>query len=122
MAAARAGATLATVAPFDTVLLGMGADGHVASLFARSPVLEAAMKRDAPLCLVASAGKVGPEQIRLSLSVRALAQAGHLLLVLRGHEKLDALARAQAQGDERAAPVLAVLRASTTPPCIMWAE
>ncbi len=79
---------------FDIVLLGMGPDGHTASLFPGHPVLDV---RDAPVAAVRGAPKPPPERVTLTLPV--LRRARFTLLLATGAEKRDALTRALA-GDE----------------------
>jgi 6-phosphogluconolactonase len=76
---------------FDVVLLGMGPDGHTASLFCGHPVLDV---REAPCVPVREAPKPPPERVTLSLPV--LRAARHTLLLVTGAEKADALARVRA--------------------------
>lgn len=78
----------------DVVWLGMGLDGHIASLFPDSGV-----DWSAPAGVV----RVRPEPLppdapfeRLSLSLAALADAGERLLVIRGPEKRTVLETALA--------------------------
>jgi 6-phosphogluconolactonase len=83
---------------FDIVLLGMGPDGHTASLFPGHPVLDV---RQAPCVAVRDAPKPPPQRVTLTLPV--LRRARFTLLLVTGAEKADALARARA-GD-RSVPV-----------------
>lgn len=71
--------------PFDVVLLGMGCDGHIASLFPRSPALQV----DGALDVVAveePAAAGSPH--RLSLTLSALADARWTGLIITGADKL----------------------------------
>lgn len=72
--------------PFDLVLLGLGADGHVASLFpgATPPVDRLAAVVEAP---------VEPRR-RVTLTPTALASARRLLVLVSGREKAAAVAAA----------------------------
>jgi len=85
-AAARAYAEeLAGVPAFDLVLLGLGEDGHTASLFPGY----VASQEEADAIAVFDAPKPPPE--RVSLSARRLSRARHVLFLLSGAGKRDAL-------------------------------
>ena len=74
---------------FDVMLLGMGPDGHTASLFADHPALEV---RDAPCVAVRESPKPPPERVTMSLPV--LRAARFTLLLVTGADKREALGRA----------------------------
>jgi 6-phosphogluconolactonase len=71
----------------DLVLLGIGPDGHVASLFPGSPTLDAG--EDAVCLGVSDSPKPPPERITLSLAVLRAARA--CLLLATGAGKADAV-------------------------------
>lgn len=85
-AADRYAGIIADYLPFDLVLLGMGEDGHTASLFPGHD-----HPPDAMVVPVHGAPKPPPE--RVSLSERALGTSRHLIILATGEAKQDALTR-----------------------------
>jgi 6-phosphogluconolactonase len=80
---------------FDLVVLGLGPDGHTASLFPGHPE---AWSRHAPVIGVRHSPKPPPERITLTLPV--IARARHTVLLVTGDDKREALARVRARDDE----------------------
>lgn len=110
-AALAADQALAELPPIDVLILGMGDDGHTASLFPDSPNLSEALDLDGERrCLPMLAPSV-PHQ-RLTLTRRLLASARSPILSVSGQAKLDTL-RAALAGDNLAEmPVRAFLNPS----------
>jgi 6-phosphogluconolactonase len=118
--AARAESAIRDLLPFDVALLGMGEDGHFASLFPGAPDLAAALdpKGEHLAVGVAEAG-VAPYVPRISLTVRPLFDAGLILLLVSGPAKRKLLERVQAD-PAFAPPVAALLRYAKAPVRILW--
>jgi 6-phosphogluconolactonase len=87
-AAAEYERVLAAIGPIDVVLLGVGEDGHTASLFPGHPALFATGLavgvHDAPK----------PPPHRVTLTLRALSSARQVIILATGADKADAVARA----------------------------
>jgi 6-phosphogluconolactonase len=92
-----AGASAATYAKelgdtrFDLCLLGMGPDGHVASIFPNHPSSEPTTQA---VIGVSDAPKPPPE--RISLTIPTLNESGQVWFLVSGAEKSNALARSLA--------------------------
>lgn len=108
------GEAIAARLPAAVALLGMGADMHTASLFARSAALPIALADDAPV-LVPVHVEAEPEA-RITLSAPVLRGAMSTHIVITGEAKRGAVARARGQ-DPMSAPVAAVLEDAT----VHWA-
>ena len=78
---------------FDVMMLGLGPDGHVASLFPGFPQLDV---DDAITVAVTGSPKPPPE--RISLTFPALNRSAEVWFVVSGDGKADAVARALATG------------------------
>ena len=74
--------------PLDLILLGIGEDGHTASLFPGSPVLAERVAR------VAVATGPKPPNPRLTVTPRVIEAAHELLVLVSGAGKAEALAHA----------------------------
>jgi 6-phosphogluconolactonase len=85
---------------FEVVMLGVGPDGHVASLFPDHPALDVDDEIAVP---VTDSPKPPPERVTLTLP--ALNRTRVTWLVVSGSEKADAVAQALAGGDVPAARV-----------------
>jgi 6-phosphogluconolactonase len=86
--AAAAYEPIVAAAPLDLVLLGIGTDGHTASLFPGN----AALAATGYVVGVRNAAKPPPE--RVSLTFRALREAKRVVILAAGADKKDAVRRA----------------------------
>src|SRR5204863_1510505 len=75
--------------PLDLVLLGIGPDGHTASLFPDDPALRAGGH------VVGVRGAPKPPPERISLTLHTLWEARRVVIIAAGADKRDAYARAQ---------------------------
>jgi len=106
--------------PFDVVILGMGNDGHTASLFPGARQLAQAMdKRSSATCLTLSPEGASLERMTLTLPV--LLDAKQIIIHITGSEKRTVLQLAMADGPESEMPIRAFLRQNTIPVRIYWA-
>jgi 6-phosphogluconolactonase len=121
-AAAAAWKRLANIRrPFDVVVLGMGEDGHFASLMPGSAELHAALTEDADPTCIATHPPLAPYE-RLSLNLPAVLQARSVRLQINGAAKWALYQRALAPGDREELPIRAVLRQSRVPVAVYWSS
>jgi 6-phosphogluconolactonase len=105
--AAVADANLHARHPPGIVLLGMGNDGHVASLFPRMRELDLALQSRSAYVAIDASGCPGaaPWPRRISLTPAGLAPAHTRLLLLRGQAKRAVFERALDGSDPHELPV-----------------
>lgn len=108
-AAEQADRALAELPPIDVLILGMGDDGHTASLFPNSPNLAEALKLDGTRRCWPMLAPTVPHQ-RLSMSRSLLASAKQKVLSISGQGKLNTLNDALGGTDIAALPIRAFLQ------------
>lgn len=111
-------AALEALVPFDAVLLGMGEDGHIASLIPGDPGLAVAMDRSfEQLTVSVPAGLGRPPVARISLTLKALFCSKAIFLLIAGEAKREVVAQAMAGAD---LPVRALIAQTRVPVRVLW--
>jgi 6-phosphogluconolactonase len=104
----------------DVMMLGMGGDGHFASLFPDSDVLEAGLDLAGTQACIAVYPPVAPHA-RMSMTLPRIFDSRFLILHITGDDKLAVLERARRDGDPLALPIAAVLGATDPGARVYWA-
>jgi len=95
--------------PFDVVVLGMGSDGHTASLFPCSDELPQAMNLNNSNYLISTSPKTAPYE-RISLTARVIFDSKNVFLHLNGSSKLHTLESAMEYKDLNKMPIYTFLK------------
>lgn len=104
--------------PFACSLLGMGEDGHFASLFPDAENLEVGLDVDSSRLAIPVSTAASPHP-RISLTLAALSRSDCIVLLIFGKRKLEVLNEALADPD--ACPVGQLLRQKRAPVHVVWA-
>lgn len=105
--------------PFDVVILGMGGDGHTASMFPGSEQLQSALD---PSRALPCAGVIGskPPPERMTLTRSALLDSRWIALHIAGEEKWRVFTQAAEAGPPEQYPVRAFLHQQQVPVHVYW--
>jgi 6-phosphogluconolactonase len=109
---------------FAVTLLGMGSDGHIASIFPKGDGVEAALAPDAPRVLPTTPDPLPPEApfSRWTLSLPALKSTDLVVLLMFGDEKKAVFEQAlQGMGGDAPLPVTHILGEQPFERRIFWA-
>ena len=104
--------------PFACALLGMGEDGHFASLFPDAENLEEGLDLESSTLCLPVETKASPHA-RISLTLAALSRSDEIVLLIFGEEKRKVYEKAKA-GNARY-PVTRLLRQKRAPVNVYWA-
>ncbi len=111
--------------PLDAVLLGMGEDGHIASMFPQNPALKQLLAPDNPPLVLAvhkSRSTAAPQQDRLSLNLPWLARARRVVLAIAGARKREVFER-EAAGGSVTSPIAQLIAARADRSFdVLWTE
>jgi 6-phosphogluconolactonase len=102
--------------PLDVAVLGLGTDGHTASLFPCSEELAMAMDINNTNKCIATTPKSAPYD-RITLTRSAISRSDNIILHIVGHKKLDTLEQAIKTKDSAKMPIYAFLQ---EPISIYW--
>ncbi|MDN3651532.1 6-phosphogluconolactonase [Thalassotalea ponticola] len=112
---------LNSVLPLDIVILGMGEDGHTASIFPCSEQVEQGLDNSNAPALMLVEPTTAPYQ-RITFNFPALIAAQHLYLHIVGENKLTVLDKALDNEDAMTMPIRAFLHHPDKTIDVIWAE
>jgi len=105
--------------PFDVIVLGMGSDGHTASLFPGGDHLSEALRPDNAARVSPMRAPDAPES-RITLTLSALTSTRAMYLHIEGAEKKAVFNRTMSADARDRAPIRNVLESSPVTPGIFW--
>ncbi len=104
--------------PFDVIVLGMGSDGHTASLFPGGDHLTEASDPQSTARVLPMRAPDAPEP-RITLTLAAIIDTRALYLHIEGADKRAVFDKAMTS-DDSSAPIRNVLKASHVTPIVYW--
>ncbi|MFK7830432.1 MAG: 6-phosphogluconolactonase [Congregibacter sp.] len=111
---------LAGLGTADVMILGMGGDGHFASLFPDSAALEAGLELQSGQSFIAVDPPLAPHA-RMSMTLPRVFDTRRLILHIVGDEKRAVLEQAAREKDPLRLPIAAVLNAVSPSLEVYWA-
>lgn len=107
--------------PFDVVILGMGEDGHTASLFPHAENLQHGLDMHSGKLVVGMVPLTAPYE-RMTLTLPAIINSHHIYLLLNGKTKKQVLEKALEGHDVSEMPIRAILEQDKVDVIAFWAE
>ena len=112
---------LAELGAFTVLILGMGDDGHTASLFPGSDALAAGLDMNSGRDCIAVTPLNAPHQ-RMSLTLPRLLNSQQIVINISGASKQQVLSQAQSGDDVMELPIRSILQQQRAPLSIYWAK
>ena len=112
---------LASAGQFTVVILGMGDDGHTASLFPGTEALALGLDMNSGRTAIAVTPTSAPHQ-RMSMTLPRLLNAGQVIIHISGSSKQDVLLAAQNGDNAAELPIRAILGQQVAPLSVYWAK
>ena len=112
---------LSAIGRFTLVILGMGDDGHTASLFPGSEALNIGLDMESGRQCVAVQPLDAPHE-RMSMTLPRLLDSEQIIVHISGENKGKVLAMADGGDDRFELPIRAVLQQTITPVSVYWAK
>ena len=111
--------------PFSLAIVGMGPDGHTASLFPHAKGLKEALKADnqnlTAAITVTQSEVTGPNTERLTMTLAGLMKTERIIILFTGEDKLAVFNAAQKPGATEEMPIRALLHQEQVPVELYWA-
>ena len=112
---------LASAGQFTVVILGMGDDGHTASLFPGTEALALGLDMNSGRTAIAVTPTAAPHQ-RMSMTLPRLLNDGQVIIHISGSSKQDVLLAAQNGDNAAELPIRAILGQQVAPLSVYWAK
>lgn len=108
------------VGTFDVLILGMGGDGHTASLFPQAERLDEGISMTSGLHALATNPVTAPHD-RMTLTLPRLLNSKKIIVHITGQEKKDVIQKTLTLKDPKQLPIATVLQQDSVPPTVYWA-
>lgn len=106
--------------PFDALILGMGSDGHTASLFPEARQFSAAVDANSGRICMGIKPLSAPHE-RMTLTLPAILNSSRIFIHIRGEEKRSAYAKTVSNGPPDEMPIRFILGQTSVPVSVYWA-